>query len=156
EVVLGRLEHVRRDAARLLLDPLQRVVDRDRADGRAAARVRAIAERLALRVAELDGHVLRLDAELLRDHLRDCRLVPLPLLHRAGGDDALAGEVPSAVRAPPHRRAPALAGRSDPRRWRGAADLDVGGEADPDVATLRACGLLLQPEVVVADDLQRA
>src|SRR5262249_57868600 len=82
-------------------------------------------------------------------------LVPLALVHRARRDHDLPRQMHSDVRALPHRRAPALADRTDPGRRGGAADLDVRREADPEVAAFRAGGLLLEPEVVVADDLER-
>src|ERR687898_944878 len=74
---------------------------------------------------------------------------------RPDRDRDLAGEVDADVRALPHRGAPALADRSDPRRGRCAADLDVRREADPAVAALLPRFLLLATEVLVADDFER-
>src|SRR5204863_7121920 len=153
--VLGvGLEHVRGDPPRLGLDPLQRVVDGDGADGGAAAAVGAVAEGRAERVAVLDGDVVESDAELVGHDLRHRRLVPLPERLAAGRDDDLAGQVHAYVGALPEAGTPALAGGSDPRRWRDTADLDVAREADAEIAALLARLRLVAPEAVVVDELE--
>src|SRR5207237_4724808 len=51
---------------------------------------------------------------------------------------------------------PALAARSDPRRRRDAADLDVAREADAEVAAALARHLLLGAQAAVVDEVERA
>ena len=100
-------------------------------------------------MADLD--VLRGNAELLRDDLRERRLVALPLRLRADADDRFAGRVHPQVGAVVHRQAEDVHVLARP-----GADA-LGEERDADAHQLAAGALLclLAPQILVAGDLHR-
>ena len=91
DVGFVRLQQVRGDLLRLLLDLLRAHVDGGRADGSAAAAVRAHPERYLAGIAVDDLYVFERQLQLVRGHLGERRLVSLPVAVRAGEDRHLAG-----------------------------------------------------------------
>ena len=91
EVVLGRLQQVRRELLGLADHLLRRVDDGDAADDQRPRAVGVEALRRDLGVAVQDLDVLERHAELVGDDLAERRLVPLPVRGGAGDDLDLAG-----------------------------------------------------------------
>ena len=99
--------------------------------------------------ADLD--VLRRNAELLGDDLRERRLVALPLRLAADADDGLAGRVHPQVGAVVHRQAEDVHVLARPR----ADPFGEEGDADAHQLAARALLRLLGAQVVVAGDVHR-
>ena len=156
EIVLVDLELVRGDLARLLDDPLGRVVERDAADGERARSIGIHAERRDRRVAVQHLDLVRRAAEAIRDDLRERRLVSLAV--RRGADERLHGsgrEAANRRRVPAARAVPDRA--EDPRGCE-PAHLVVGREADPELLHV-AAGTplrLLAAQRIVVQYLERA
>ena len=152
EVLGARLEHQRRELARLVAHLARHDGDGAAGDGGRAAAVGAEAVRRLVGVAVADHDVVRRDADLLGDDLRKRRLVPLS--ERLGGDadDRLAGRVQAQLCAVVHRQAEDVhvATRA------GADALGEEGAADAHHLALRELLLLLATQLVVAGDLHRA
>ena len=108
-------------ARRLLPDLVERHHQRRAADRQPAAAHRAVALRGVGRVAVVDDDLVEVGAEVVGDDLGEGRLLPLAVRRDAGEDRDLAARLDA------HGRALA---RPE------AADLDVGGEADAEVAAL--------------------
>ena len=132
EVLLGDLELVRRDRARLRDDLLHREVQRHAADARRPRSVRVHAERRDRRVAVQDLDVVGVHAEPVGHDLRPassraparagrCRSSPRPC---RSGRHSDRGRVPAAGRVPQ---------RAEDVRRRQPAHLDVGGQSDPEL-----------------------
>src|ERR1051326_6961929 len=131
---------MRRDAARLVADFLDRERDRAAAHDGAAAAERADALLDRHRVAVADRHVLHADAHLIRNHLREDAFVPLAVRARTRQHGDLAGALDA------HRAAleASAAARLDERR-----DADAG-----ELAAL-ARRVALGDEPVVVGELYR-
>ena len=93
DVLVRRLEVVRHDPLRLVLNLLCGAGDRLAADRERARAVRVLAERPGVRVAVDDVDDLRRDAEAIGDDLGEARLEPLPVRRGAGVDGHRPGRV---------------------------------------------------------------
>ena len=89
DVLVVRLQHVRRDPPGLFLDLADALVDRGAADRQRPAAVGAVSERRAECVRVLDLDIVVGNAELVRDELRERRLMSLTMRLRAGRDRRL-------------------------------------------------------------------
>ena len=130
------LERVRRDVQCLLLDPLGRQVDRRATHHRGARGERADGVRHPAGVTRDHLDVLELHPELVGDQLGEHGGVALPLRGEAGGDLDLAGGLDVDVRT--------FVGTD-------AGALDVAGEADAHLSSLRRHLRLVRRELVPAD-----
>src|SRR5690606_41446064 len=128
------------DLLELLADLLDAEHDRPATDGQPAATHGAVALRSRCGVAELDGDLIEVGAEVVGDHLREDGLLALTLRADAAVDRH------GAARLDP--QGGALPGAE-------AADLDVGREADTEVAALLASRRLLLAELLVPRKFQR-
>src|SRR5262249_6986334 len=127
-------------------------VDGGAADGRTAATIGAPAHRDRCCVAMHNVYILSWYAQLLAHKLRESGLLALPMGIGAGQHYHLAGGQHS------HRRwLPETALKTHPARRgrrRDATDLDIGGEANSDIAPLLAKLLLLLAQGWIVDHLQ--
>src|SRR5829696_2907105 len=151
EVVRARLEHGPCDLARLVAHLAGD--DRDRAAGHrgGAAPVGAQPVRRAVSVAVSHLDILRWDTELLRDDLRERRLVALALGLRADADHGLAGGVYPEVGAVVHGEPENVHVLARP----GADALGEERHADAHQLPTGALLRLLAAELVVSGDLHR-
>ena len=102
DVIVERLEQVRRERLRFLDHLVDRHHDRGAADGSAAAAVRIAAVVRHVGVALEDRHVLDRHAKPIGDDLREARFLPLPV-RRDAGDDRHGPERDVCVLRPAHR-----------------------------------------------------
>ena len=152
--VLDRgFEQMTRQQPCFLLDLARRNRECRAADGGRSAAVGAPPHRGVVRVAVHDLHVVDTDAKLVGHDLREGRFLPLAVRRRADEHVHLAGRVHPDDRAFPQTSLEP--DRARHLRRAETADLDVGRDADADVAALRARRRLLPAEVLVADVRQR-
>ena len=138
EILGAGLEHRRRDLAGLVAHLARDHGDRRPGDRCRAAAVGAEPVRRPVRVAGADLDVLRRDAELLGDDLRERRLVALPLRLRTDADHRFARRMHPQVGAVVHREPEDVHVLARP----GADALGEEGDAD---AHQLAAGALLRP-----------
>ncbi len=141
EIVFRTFERLAGELQRFLPHGARGFVDRIAGDNRAAARKRAGAPIEPIGVAGDDIDVGDIDAELVGDDLRKAREMPLPLGADPGGDTDLAVGL--------HLDLGAFVGPD-------AGAFDVAGDADADVAALRASfGCSSLEEIGIADRFER-
>ncbi len=141
-VRIAHLHQVRGDLASLGDDLVERLDDRRAADRDRARAVGAHAEGDAPRVTVHDVDVVHADAEALRNHLREGRLVTLAVAVRAGEDRDLPGGMHAHLAR--FEQPGARAERSRDVGRREPAGLDIGGEPQPALlAALRRLFLAL-------------
>ena len=110
------------------------------ANGQATAAAGAIAVGRVAGIAMVDDHLVEIGPDVVGRELGEGRLLPLPVRRDTGEDRHFA------PRLDPHGGA--FPG-SKP------TDLDVGGEANAEVAPLLAQLVLLLPQPLIVDQLQR-
>ncbi len=100
-----------------------------------------------------DLDVVDVDADLVGDDLREGRLFALTVRRGADEDVDLAARVEADDRALPETALEA--DRAGDLRWPEPADLDVGADADAQIAALLAQPRLLVAQILVADVIER-